>query len=131
MNEEQRVVKGVNEVLSHVLAGQRKGQLKEQLGSLNAEELQATGAAIQARTEMERQVVQERAGNVIPGAWPVKKRLSVMKYVRKCVEPLDIGSLNGLDSEALSQLVEDAGLGYDAYLLRRMNGLKVKPKKQS
>jgi len=127
MPDKEVSVRDLLEVTRAMVAGQRKAQLDD----LPADQLQVAATAIQARTELERQVVQERAGNVIPGAWPVKKRLSVMKYVRRCVEPLDFGSLGKLDSKALSSLVEDAGLGYDTYLKRAMNGLKVRPKKQT
>ena len=108
-----------------------EASIKESMASMSADQMQNLANTLGARVEVQRQLALTRTGGVIPGGWPVKKRLAVMKYVGKCIAPLDEHSLQALDDGALSTLVQDAGQGYDAYLKRKMNGLKVRYKDQS
>jgi len=106
---------------AQVLMGLAENAKSEGLEQASNEVLQGRSDRARLQAELERQLVHERAWNSVPGNWPLKKRLAVLKYVGRCVERLDYSYLKEIKSPHLQEMVSEVGLGYDGYILRQMN----------
>jgi len=74
-----------------------------------------------ARTELERRGVCDVAWMMIDSEtdWRMHKKLAGLKYVWTVTVTLEHRALKGLDTEAIRELVDKAGDGYDRHLIAK------------
>jgi len=83
-----------------------------------AKHLLDTVAAATARTELERRNVCDLAWAMIDSetVWKMHKKLACLKYVWTVTVTMEYRALVRLDTDALHELMEQAGAGYDRHL---------------